>query len=205
MGGQAPISPHAYQLAVGETLLRARTLRLPFSNKVQSIIEIIRFAAANRLCVDLDYAPEDGARGIRRIEPYSLRETAGDDVVLHIEKPGRNQHRTYRIDRIVNAQVTNETFIPRHEIELLPEAPIRVPRTERRASASLRAPSERFLSGSRSRPSQSAMGPTYVYECTACGKKFNRKRYGATLNAHKDKRSRYPCYGRIGRLVDTKY
>ena len=41
-------------------------------------------------------------------------------------------------------------------------------------------------------------------ECTACSKKFKRKSYGGSLNAHKDK-SGYPCYGRMGVLVDTKY
>ena len=126
MGGEAPRSPQPYQLAAGETLLRARTLRLPVSNRVQSIIEIIRFAAANRLCVDVDYVPEEGAPGTRRIEPYSLRETAAGNVILHIEKPGADQHRTYSIDRIRSAKVTRETFIPRHEIELSPDEPIRV-------------------------------------------------------------------------------
>ena len=35
---------------------------------VSSPLEAIRFAAANRLCVDLHYLG-----GVRRIEPYSLR------------------------------------------------------------------------------------------------------------------------------------
>ena len=54
-------------MAAGETVLRERTLRLPVSGAAQSFLEIIRFAAANHLCVDLEYQGS-----VRRIEPYSL-------------------------------------------------------------------------------------------------------------------------------------
>ena len=37
-------------------------------------LEIIRFAAGNRLCVDLDYTDNSGNRRSRVIEPYSLRQ-----------------------------------------------------------------------------------------------------------------------------------
>ena len=43
-----------------------------------------------------------------------------------------------------------------------------------------------------------------VIECSYCGKKFNRKKMNTRLNPHKDK-SGYPCSGRNGYLVDTKY
>ena len=116
--GAAPAAPEPYRLAEGESILRARTLRLPVPQRAQSFIEIIRFAAANRLLVDLNYAPENGRRGVRRVEPYSLRRTSDGNVILHIEKPGVNEHRTYRVDRIMGAEVTDESFIPRHQIEL---------------------------------------------------------------------------------------
>ena len=53
--GVTPAEPATYRLAAGESLLRERTLRLPVPGRVQSYLEIIRFAASNRLCVDLEY------------------------------------------------------------------------------------------------------------------------------------------------------
>lgn len=47
-------------------------------------------------------------------------------------------------------------------------------------------------------------GPTYVYECSYCGKRFNRKTQTTSLDPHKDK-SGYPCSGRHAHLVDTRY
>ena len=47
-----------------------------------SYLETIRFAAANRLCVELDYVNERGVRGVRIIEPYSLRRTGAGDILL---------------------------------------------------------------------------------------------------------------------------
>jgi len=47
-------------------------------------------------------------------------------------------------------------------------------------------------------------GPKYVYECSYCGKKFQRKTQTSTLNPHKDKNG-YPCSGRTAMWVDTKY
>ena len=41
-------------------------------------------------------------------------------------------------------------------------------------------------------------------ECPYCGKKFSRKKMNTRLNPHKDKYG-YPCSGRNGYLVDTKY
>ena len=86
-GSRAPAIPAAYVTAVGETVIRERTLRLPLRAGSQSALEIIRFAAANRLCVDLAY---DGST--RRIEPYSLRRTHDDNIILHAWSIEKNSH-----------------------------------------------------------------------------------------------------------------
>ena len=80
--GVTPAEPATYRMAAGETLLRERTLRLPVPGRVQSYLEIIRFAASNRLCVDLEYQGS-----VRRIEPYSLRRTRDGNIVLHATSP----------------------------------------------------------------------------------------------------------------------
>ena len=47
-------------------------------------------------------------------------------------------------------------------------------------------------------------GPVYVYRCSVCGKKFNRKTMDGSLNEHKNPQG-YPCYGRYGIYERTKY
>lgn len=163
-------------------------------------LEIIRFAAANRLCVDLTY---QGSR--RLIEPYSLRRTQDGNLLLYAVKHDTGEDRSYRVDRIQGAQATQTPYTPRYVVELTPAGPISAPPTARQTS-SLSAPR---VSATR-RPRRvsirfkTSYGPRYVFECTYCGKKFTRGSYNASLNPHKDKNG-YPCPGRTGMYVDTKY
>ena len=48
-----------------------------------STLERIRFAAANRLCVDVGYEGD-----VQRVEPYSLRKARGGNVVLYACEAG---------------------------------------------------------------------------------------------------------------------
>jgi hypothetical protein len=54
------------------------------------------------------------------------------------------------------------------------------------------------------RATKAGTRPTYVIQCMYCGRRFTKKRYETSLNAHKDK-SGYPCPSRTGFLVETKY
>jgi predicted nucleotidyltransferase component of viral defense system len=198
-GGAVPVVPAAYAIATGETVLRDRTMRLPLSGGALSFLEVIRFAASNRLCVELDYQGST-----RRIEPYSLRRTSDGNIVLHAFNADKGEHRSYRVDRIAGARTTNQTFVPRYEIELTPEGPVHIKPASARSSGSFGGFS---VSPSRSprssRRSSGSNGPTYVYECSYCGKRFNRKKLDSQLNPHKDKHG-YPCAGRHGMYVDTR-
>ena len=78
----------------------------------------IRFAAANRLLVDLDYETLQGRRSSRLIEPYSLRRSSEGNVLFYGARDDNGQIRAYRVDRIRGATVTDRTFIPRYAIEL---------------------------------------------------------------------------------------
>lgn len=203
--GAVPARMAAYATSPGEELIRERTLRLSVPGHVQSYLEIIRFAASNRLCVDLDYQGST-----RRIEPYSLRRTLDGNIILHAHNLEKNEHRSYRVDRIQGARVTSQTFVPRFEIELTPQGPVAIPPTTRQAESfsaghagiAARPRSPRRTSTRRSFGSSG--GPTYVYECPYCGKRFNRKQQTTTLKPHKDK-SGYPCPGRHAQWVDTRY
>ncbi len=156
-------------------------------------LEKIRFAAANRLCVKMYYNNE-----YRLIEPYSLRKTRAGKILLCALRCDSGENRNYRIDRIQGAEITNETFTPKYTIELTPSAPISTPRLTRTSNK----PSYPRSTGLGNR--RSSYGPTYVIECSYCGKKFNRKKLNTRINPHKDK-SGYPCSGRHGYHVDTKY
>ncbi len=191
-GGAAPARPAAYATAAGEELIQERTLRLPVSGTAQSYLEIIRFAAANQLCVDLDYQGST-----RRIEPYSLRRTRDGNIILHAHNVDKGEHRSYRVDRIRGARVSSESFVPRFAIELTPKGIMSIPPTAAREPALSR-------SGRSTRSYGMSHGPTYVYECSYCGKRFNRKTRTTSLNPHKDK-SGYPCSGRYAHFVDTKW
>ncbi|MEX2496145.1 MAG: nucleotidyl transferase AbiEii/AbiGii toxin family protein [Woeseia sp.] len=194
-GGAAPVEPLSYSIGVGETVLRERTLRLPIRPSAQSHIEIIRFAAANRLVVELDYQG-----GTRRIEPYSLRRTKDDNVILHAWNVDSDAHRSYRVDRIKSARTTRQVFEPRYAVELTPSGPLLIAPTD----ASPR-PVRTFRNGARRRTRRTpSVGPTYIYQCTYCGKKLRRKKQSPQLNKHKTPDG-WNCPGRTGWLVKTKY
>ena len=90
-------------------------------------LEIIRFAAVNRLCVDLGYG---GRR--RLVEPYSLRRTTDGNLLLFGVKHRTGELRSYRVDRMQGAMVTQTSFFPRYMIELTDPGPISANRVKRR-------------------------------------------------------------------------
>lgn len=161
-------------------------------------LESIRFAAANRLCVNLNYQ-----ESWRLIEPYSLRRSRDGNLLLYAVKHESGEARSYRIDRIQEVEVSTVSFVPKYLVELTPAGPLHAPETERRGSSSLRPTS---LPGRvRSRAVlPTGGGPTYIFKCTVCGKQFKRKSHDATLNPHKNKQGR-PCYGSIGTYVRMEY
>lgn len=181
---RAIISPNANEVAV-----RTRVLPMGVSFPSRSTLEVIRFAAANYLCVDLTY---DG--GVRRIEPYSLRQTAEGYFVLHAIRSDSGERRSYRVDRMQGATVTSQGFSPRYAVELSSAGPLNMAPS----MATSRMP--RILRAATRR----SQGPTYVFRCTVCGKTFNKKKMNGALNAHKN-RSGSQCYGRYGTYVRTKY
>lgn len=191
--------PPAYQLAEGETVIRTRTLGLALPGGAQTHLEVIRFAGANRLCVDLDYQGST-----RRIEPYSLRQTRDGNIVLHAYNLNKNEHRSYRVDRIEGARSTAQSFVPRYAVELTPSGPMSTPpaRSGGGGSGGSRVSFARPAPAVRRAPQ--AGGPTYVYQCPVCQKKFRRKTRDSALNPHKAPGG-YNCGGRTGFLVDTQY
>lgn len=186
----APIPQRALiQHGIGEVPVRTRVLPMNIPLRSRSDLEIIRFAAANYLCVDLTY---DGS--VRRIEPYSLRQTAEGNYILGAIRSASGEYRSYRVDRIQQATVTSQVFSPRYVVELTSTGPL----TVAQLTAIPRTPAVRRTARIRQ------LGPSYVYRCTVCGRTFNKKRMDGSLNAHKNRHGS-PCYGRYGAFVRTKY
>lgn len=171
---------------------------------ISAPMEIIRFAAVNHMCVALDYQDEKGKRGVRIIEPYSVRRSSAGDVLLMAIKADSGEPRSYRIDRIIGATATQKAFTPRYLIEFSDGASLAIPGLGR-TLADKRIPSlTSKISPRRPASSFTPKGPVYAYRCTVCGKIFKRQSYNPKLNPHKNK-SGQPCFGRLGSLVNTRY
>jgi predicted nucleotidyltransferase component of viral defense system len=162
-------------------------------------LEPIRFAGANHLCVEIDYRKANGQRTQRLVEPYSLRRTKVGKILLHTHDRTRNDHKSYRIDRLLGVKVTSIPFSPRYVVELTAVGDMYAPPTARGriGAVARRAPRSR-------RSHTSSSGPKYIIECSYCGKRFTRKKLSTKLNKHKDK-SGYQCPGRTGYHVDTRH
>ncbi len=199
----------AMPVGAGEILVRERVINLPGSSRGQSFIEMVRFAAANRLLVEIDYRDKEGNRSVRAVEAYSLRRSQAGDIRLMAVRADNGQPRSYLVNNILGVKSTQTPFSPRYPIELTPSGPQIIPQT---TSSSFGAPGVRRIPGIRRIPARRSTratagsgGPTYVFKCTACGKTFNKKSYDATLNKHKSRRTGYECYGTFGTYVRTKY
>ena len=78
-------------------------------------LERIRFAAANRLCVDLGYQGD-----MKRVEPYSLRWNRGGIVMLYACEAGTSAYMAYQVSGISKVEIIEQTFVPKYANELLP-------------------------------------------------------------------------------------
>jgi hypothetical protein len=190
MTGAIGLHPTALPVAPGERLFNPALGSFRTAGVARaSHLEIIRFAASNRLCVDLRYGGE-----VRRIEPYSLRRTTDGNILLYAIRSHDGELRSYRTDRIQGAQATNQTFVPRFSIELTPSGGGAISPVVRTSTP--RAP---YRSSTRRTP-----GTTYIYQCPYCSKKFRRNKPSSRLNQHKTGYGS-SCSGRTGYLIDTIY
>ncbi|MFZ0943430.1 MAG: nucleotidyl transferase AbiEii/AbiGii toxin family protein [Syntrophobacteraceae bacterium] len=139
----------------------------------------------------------------RMVEPYSLKYlqrrdgTEREYLYVYNVSGGENRPgiRIFVAERIEAIENTEEKFEPRHPIELCKAG-------EKPENPYLFDP-ERPIPSPKRRRSKS-FGPTYIYQCSYCGKRFARKSNNAILRPHKSK-SGYPCGGRHGFYVTTKY
>ena len=122
-GSMIPELLPSHPIGVDSTVLHGPAGGIRIPGRSTPFIEVIRFAASNHLLVDLDYQDEQGSRRTRVIEPYSLRRTKDDNILLCAVSVERQEPRSYRVERILGATILNRGFTPRFQIELTPSGP----------------------------------------------------------------------------------
>lgn len=174
---------------------------------------IILDAGANMTMLEIVY------NGVKRmVEPYSLVYKQRKDGVareyfyVYDTTGGRNSGPS--IKSFVNTNIqelkpTTRKFEPRYEVELSKSGepaknsyfgkPFSDRGSSLRSSIGGRRKTRRIR-----KTFTTTFGPTYIYECIACGKTFRRKKQTSKLNKHKDKYGNQ-CFGRTGYLTDIKY
>lgn len=96
--------------------------RIPVSISTRTALEIICFAAANWLCVELTYWQKGEVLAKEIIEPYSLHLSHSTDLLLMAVRHNDIELLSYGINRIANASCTNTPFKPRYYNELSKKA-----------------------------------------------------------------------------------
>lgn len=196
-GAPVPVPAAAFpNIGGAATVIRERIFNVPSGVTGQTFVETIRFAAVNRLRIDLQYRDLEGRVTTRTIEPYSLRRSQAGDVRLMATQESDGAPRSFLLSGILNISLTQRTFTPRYPIELTSTGPLSIPQSFSAAAPRV-ASSRRIGRAARS-------GPTYIFRCPVCRKEFSRSTHDATLRKHKNKQG-WDCYGTYGIYVRTKY
>jgi predicted nucleotidyltransferase component of viral defense system len=89
-----------------------------------SMLDRVRFAAVNRLRVEMVYRNESGQQTTCLIEPYSLRITAEGNLVMYAVELSTAEVHSFRTDRFISAKIVEQAFLPRYSIDFIPEGPV---------------------------------------------------------------------------------
>lgn len=151
-------------------------------------LEVVRFAGANRLLVEFTYDAQ-----LRAVEPYSLRRAGTGNILLYGWEQGSTHIKAFITSKMDDVRATETPFVPRYQIEFAPTGALGVPPSTVRSVGKLGG-------SSRSRRGRRA-GPTYIFQCPVCQKKFYRSKNNARLGSHKGSRGFSRCSGRRGYLL----
>lgn len=147
------------------SMIRAWNAQIP--------LELIRYAAANHLCIELTYQNNK-----RLIEPYNLKKTQDGNLILLAIKHTTGEDRSYRVDKIQAVEISSVSFIPKYIISLTP------------LIIQQRLPKRRLLNTHK-----------YIIQCNHCGKKFKRTTPNTRLRQHKNTHG-YQCSERLGHSLN---
>lgn len=160
-------------------------------------LEVVRFAGANRLMIEFSY------HGKHRIaEPYSLRRAATGNLLLYAWEQDATHIKAFNVADVTALRATNLPFTPRYRVEFTGTGPLSIHQVSPRSSGATRLSVTPTRSPRRSRGSRP--GPTYVFECMYCGKKFRHRTNNSRLRKHKSAGGYGTCPGRRGHLVKVE-
>lgn len=83
-------------------------------------IELLRYAGANHLCVEIVYQKKDHTIQKYLIEPYDLKMTKRGNLLLIALKHFVNDWKSFLVNGIKDVKVTQIQFTPQYSIELTP-------------------------------------------------------------------------------------
>ncbi len=113
-GAAASSSPAGIPIGSDEEVVSASSTSQDLGMDVP-VLELLRFAAANRLCVELRYQED-----VHKVEPYSLRRTQRGDVVLYACEAHTAEYLAFRNKELSDVEITGQAFVPKYANELLP-------------------------------------------------------------------------------------
>ena len=102
-----------------EVVFRPDRMHSAFS--LDSPLETIQFAAANRLCVALGYHNK-----IRTVEPLSFRQSKAGNRLFYGFERDSNQVKAYSLSKIQSVSTTNIPYTERYPVEISHSGPIRM-------------------------------------------------------------------------------
>lgn len=145
-------------------------------------IERIRMAASNRVCIHLLYSNEQ-----RTVEPYSFRTSKDGNLLFYGFHREDSEIKAFTVSKIQRVEVTDIPYTPRYRVEI--------------NTSLFSAPSLSQTLPRRAKPFHH--GPTYIVQCTSCGKRFSHTTRDTSLRPHKTPGG-YDCSGRHGVIMEIK-
>ncbi|MCY4170009.1 MAG: nucleotidyl transferase AbiEii/AbiGii toxin family protein [Bacteroidetes bacterium] len=104
-----------YPITNDGDLFQEQSVNLDIAFSIKKYLEIIRFAGVNHLCVDVHYK-----QMTYRVEPYSIRSTARNEIIFHAIRTSDATHSIFTVSEIQGATMTQQSFQPRYLVELRP-------------------------------------------------------------------------------------
>lgn len=85
--------------------------------KQANLLEKIRFAAANHLCIEINYGQKEGKTFL--IEPYALVKDSEKNLLIYALINQTKEIKTFRTDLLKNVEILSHYFTPSFQVELL--------------------------------------------------------------------------------------
>ena len=104
--------------AEGESNISLKSIDL--SEFHLNALNLVRFAAANHLCVEMSYVDQKSLENNVIIEPYSLRSSDGKIFLYGQENINTQELRAINVHQITKVKILKSSFKPAYKIEFLP-------------------------------------------------------------------------------------